>query len=101
MMQLKATKTSLYKLVSTYEDLPGMRKTTIKKAYRRPDWWLEWVDERGLRCNAFFSIVLGQPLLAIEKMERFERRQISRVVHRLDINDLMERGMTEEMRANK
>ena len=37
MLRLKANKTSLYKLVGKFEDLPPMRWVTIAKAYRAPD----------------------------------------------------------------
>lgn len=95
MFRLKATKTSLYKLVGVYEDMPPMRQVTITKAYRTPDWWLKWTDVDGLLCVAFFSTCLGKPLLAIEKKE-FCGPQVSRVVHGLDTKDLLERGMVEE-----
>ena len=95
MFRLKANKTSLYKLVGTYEALPPMRRVTITKAYRVPGWWLKWTDADGLLCMAFFSTCMGKPLLAIEKKE-FCGPQVSRVVHGLDEKDLLERGMVEE-----
>ena len=95
MLRLKANKTSLYKLVGTYEALPLMHRVTITKAHRAPDWWLKWTDADGLMCVAFFSTCLGKPLLAIEKKE-FGGPQVSRVVHDLDAKDLLERGMVEE-----
>ena len=69
MFRLKANKTSLYKLVGEFEDLPPMRRVTITKAYRAPDWWLKWTDAEGMLCMAFFSTCLGKPLLAIDKKE--------------------------------
>ena len=95
MFRLKANKTSLYKLVGTYEAQPPMRRVTITKAYRAPDWWLKWTDADGLLCVAFFSTCLGKPLLAIEKKE-FGGPQVSRLVHTLDAKDLLERGMAEK-----
>ena len=95
MFRLKANKTSLYKLVGTYEALPPMRRVTITKAHRAPDWWLKWTDADGLLCVAFFSTCLGKPLLAIEKKE-FGGPQVSRVVHDLDAKDLLDRGMVEK-----
>ena len=95
MFRLKANKTSLYKLVGTYEALPTMRRVTITKAPRTPDWWLEWADGGGMWCKAFFSTCMGKPLLSIEKKE-FGGPQVSRVVYDLDAKDLLERGMVEE-----
>ena len=62
MFRLKANKTSLYKLVGEFEDLPPMRRVTITKAYRTPDWWLKWTDADGLLCVAFFSTCMGKAL---------------------------------------
>ena len=56
MFRLKANKTRLYKLVGEFEDLPPMRRVTITKAYRTPDWWLKWTDADGLLCVAFFHL---------------------------------------------
>ena len=95
MFRLKANKTSLYKLVGEFEDLPPMRRVTITKAYRAPDWWLKWTDADGLLCVAFFSTCMGKALLSIDKKE-FCGPQVSRVVHDLDAKDLLERGMVEE-----
>lgn len=95
MLRLKANKTSLYRLVRTYEVMPPMRRVTITKAYRTPDWWLKWTDTDGLLCKAFFSTCWGEPLLAIEK-KVFGGPQVSRVVYELDVKDLMKRGMVEE-----
>ena len=98
MFRLKANKTSLYKLVSAYETLPPMRGATITKAHRSPDWWLKWTGADGLLCTAFFSTCLGKPLLTIEKKELGGPR-VSRVVHKLDAKDLLERCMVEEFPA--
>ncbi len=41
-MQLKANKTSMYKLAKRYiPDLPPMRKMTFDKTPRTRSWWLE------------------------------------------------------------
>ena len=95
MFRLKANKTSLYKLVGTYEAMPPMRRVTITKAYRIPGWWLKWTDADGLLCVAFFDTCMGKPMLSIEKKE-FGGPQVSRIVHDLDTKDLLERGMVEK-----
>ena len=95
MFRLQASKTSLYKLVGEYEDLPPVRRVEFTKAYRTPGWWLRWTDADGLRCVAFFSTCMGKALLSIDKKE-FCGQQVSRVVHDLDTKDLLERGMVEE-----
>lgn len=95
MFRLKANKTSLYKLVSAYEELPPMRRVELKKAPGTPDWWLKWTDADDLLCVAFFSTCMGKPLLSIDKKE-FCGPQVSRMVHDLDTRDLLERGMVEE-----
>ena len=78
MFRLKANKTSLYKLVGEFEDLPPMRRVTITKAYRTPDWWLKWTNADGLLCVAFFSTCMGKALLSIDKKE-FCGPQVSHV----------------------
>ena len=96
MLRLKATKTSLYKLVAAYEALPGIHKSEFIKAHRRPDYWLKWHGSEADRfCKAFFATTLGRPLLAIT-IEDWDGHEISRRVHALTIEDLRERGMLEE-----
>lgn len=95
MLRLKANKTSLYKLVHDYEPVPPMRRTQFTKAFRDPDYWLEWADACGLWCKAFFSTCGGKPLLSITKRDGGE--EVSRVVHGLTLSDLLERGMVEKI----
>lgn len=73
MFRLKANKTSLYKLVGEFEDLPPMRRVTITKAYRTPDWWLKWTDADGLLCVAFFSTCMGKALREITVRDMTDR----------------------------
>lgn len=94
MLRLKATKTSLYKLVHYYEPLPPMGRTQFTKAFREPDYWLEWTDACGLFCKAFLSCCGGKALLSIAK--RDGGKAVSCVVHGLELSDLLERGMAEE-----
>lgn len=91
----KVTKTSLYKLVREFEELPSMRRTEFKKAYRSTDYWLTWEDNSGLRCEAFLIAGRGAALLAIEK-RAFDGPRISRVVHKIGTKALLERGMVEK-----
>ena len=95
MLRLKATKTSLYKLVHDYEPLPPMRRTRFTKAYREPDYWLEWADADGLWCRAFLSSCGGSALLAVTRKE-FCGPEHSRVVYGLGLPELRRRGMVEE-----
>ena len=96
-MRLKATKTSMYALVSAYEDLPPMRKAAFTKAYRYPDYWLRWRDANGMACKAFLAACAGRPVLAITK-ER-ECGESAYRTYTLSINDLRNRGMIEERTA--
>ena len=95
MLRLKATKTSLYKLVHDYEPLPPMRRTRFTKAYREPDYWLEWADADGLWCRAFLSSCGGSALLAVTRKE-FCGPEHSRVVYGLGLPELRRRGKVEE-----
>lgn len=95
MLRLKATKTSLYKLVSGYETLPPMRRTTFTKASRQPDYWLEWASAGGLWCKAYLAAGLVRPLLSITRKE-FGGPEVSRVVYGLDMDELRRQGMVEE-----
>lgn len=91
----KVTKTSLYKLVREFEELPSMRRTAFKKAYRATDYWLRWEDSSGLRCEAFLIAGTGAAILAIEK-KAFDGPRVSRVVHNIGTKALLERGMVEK-----
>lgn len=95
MLRLKATKTSLYKLVSDYEKLPPMCRVRFTKAPRQPDYWLEWWDSGGLWCKAYLAAGLGRAVLSITRKE-FCGPEVSCVVYGLSVKDLEMRGMTEE-----
>jgi len=90
--KLKATKTSLYSLVGTYEDLPIMKRTEFFK-YRR-SYWLRWYDDSA-EYEVYFSVLLGKVLLSIDRREH-DSDCFSRQVHRIEIPELQERGMIEE-----
>jgi len=92
--RLKATKTSLYKLIANYETLPIMKKTTFKKAYRSPSFWLEWYHGDHW-CKAFFAACMGSALLAVEKREDCGDGR-SREVHRPAVAELRKLGMIED-----
>ena len=94
MMQLKATKTSLYNFITCYEPLPEMRKTEFIKAIRARSWWLKWYDG-DMICKAFLSACMGSALLTVEKHEWLGTTK-SREVYRIAINELRVRGMIEE-----
>ena len=97
MMQLKATKTSLYNFITCYEPLPEMRKTEFIKAIRARSWWLKWYDGE-LYCKAYFSTCAGRALLSIEKYidGAYGIQMISRKVYNISLDDLRARGMIEE-----
>lgn len=63
MLRLKATKTSLYRLVSEYEKLPPMCRTVFTKAPRQPDYWLEWWDSAGWFRQTHLAYGPGRSLL--------------------------------------
>lgn len=93
--RLKATKTSLYKLVGEFVELPGIRKVYFTKAPRSRDYWLEWGATTGY-AKAFFSTCLGHPLLSIT-IRDVDGKQLSYKAHEVSVKDLMERGMVEGM----
>lgn len=99
MKRLKATKTSLYKLVAEYvQDLPPMRtKTQFTKYYRSTSYSLEWTTPKWDHAHAFFSTCMGYPLLAIEIRDGETNKTISRNTYNLTLQDLQERNMIEEV----
>lgn len=92
-MHLKANKTSLYRLVASFEKLPTMNKTEFIKAPRHPDYILKWFDGESF-CTACVAACLGVAVLSIEKRQAGEKAHF-REVHRLSIEDLHARGMIE------
>lgn len=97
MLRLKATKTSLYRLVAAYVDnLPPMRSgTQFIKYPRRPDYAMDWITPEWDTGHAFFSTCMGHALLSIE-IKGGKTGTVSRKVYDLDPQDLRERGMVEE-----
>ena len=98
MLRLKATKTSLYKLVARYVDnLPPMRSgTEFIKYPRTPDYALDWITPEWDTAHAFFSTCMGLPLLSVEIRSGETGKTVSRTTHALGLQDLRERGMIEE-----
>lgn len=92
MTRLKTNKSTLYKLVAEYEQLPVRKQTIFQKTHRQPSYWLEWPD-RDLWCKAHLSAVMGRPVLAVTKYQNGQ--EVSSAAHTLNIADLKERGMTE------
>lgn len=100
MTRLKATKTSLYKLVAEHvHDLPPMRTgTQFIKHYRDTSYTLEWTTPNFNHGNAFFSACLGSPLLTIEVRNGETGKIVNQDAYKLDINNLQQRGMVEEVK---
>ena len=97
MLRLKANKTSLYKLVAEYTDLPPMRSgTEFIKHYRTRDYSLNWITAEWNCAHAFFSTCMGRPLLAIEIRDGDTGKTVSRSTYNLDLRGLRDRGMVEE-----
>lgn len=96
MLQLKATKTSLYNLVASHEPLPEIRKTEFIKAYRTRAWWMKWYDENA-SFAAFFAPCAGRASLSIEKYsDEIDEIRTSREVYYISVDELRVRGMIEE-----
>ena len=104
MLYLKATKTSLYKLVRDktqlilWINLPPMGKTRFRKALRHPDYFLEWYRD-GCSFRAFLSVCGGSPLLSIECCQGEEESH--REIIKLTLEELRERGMAEPVPDKK
>ena len=98
MLHLKATKTSFYKLVrdktqlTLWINLSSMGRARFWKAFRRPDYFLEWYRD-GRSYWAFLSVCGGSPLLSIECCQDGE--ETHRGVIELTLEELRERGMVE------
>lgn len=89
-MRLKATKTSLYKLVSEYQPLPCMKKTEFCKVRGSRSYFLNWHnDVLGEDCYAHFSVYGGIPSLGLH---------IGVEWHVVDftVQELRERGMIDD-----
>jgi hypothetical protein len=95
MLRLKATKTSLYKLVKQYVPVPIMRRTEFKKVLRHPDYFLNWYQEDGF-AQAFLAVSMGRPFLSVDVRD-IEGHQLSREVHDLTVEGLRELGMIKEV----
>ena len=98
MLRLKATKTSLYKLVAEFvPNLPPMRSgTSFIKYPRTPDYALDWITQEWDTAHAFFSTCMGRPLLSIEIKSGETGKTVNRTTHAMNLRDLRERGMVEE-----
>lgn len=94
-LKLKATKTSLYKLVGEFEILPIMRKTEFIKAPRTRDWWLKWASGDDFY-KAFFAVFGHSAALVISRKDWLSGKETLRQFFPLPVDKLRERGMIEE-----
>ena len=100
MLYIKATKTSLYKLVKAkMQTIPWLsiprksKDTAFWKSQRRYDYFLEWTDTE-YRYQVYLATVGGSPLLAVERWERWNtEKHHDREVIRLYLRELQEAGM--------
>lgn len=98
MLRLKATKTSLYKLVAEFvPNLPPMRSGTSFIKYPRTPGLCPGLDHAGMgHGTCLFSTCMGRPLLSIEIKSGETGKTVNRTTHALNLRDLRERGMVEE-----
>lgn len=94
MLRLKASKTSLYKLVHYYTALPRMKETQFSKF--RSMYCLTWTNDYGLCCKAVLGVFGGKPSLVVTWSEP-EGNEVSREDHDLELSDLRDRGMVEKV----
>ncbi len=94
MERLKANKTRLWELVRDYTEgtpyeVEKRSACRFWKAYRRPDYYLEWMTDEG-PCRAGLVPVMGRVLLSVD----VDRGYWDRVMlKRISMNDLRRRGM--------
>jgi len=98
MLRIKTSKTNLCRLVREKTEpipwiyFPAPKESRFWKAYRRPDYFLEWYWDRYFY-RAFLAVVGGSPLLTIERS--VEGGEDRRQVFWLTVEELQERGMVE------
>ena len=97
MLRLKATKTSLYKLVAEFvPNLPPMRSgTSFTKYPRTPDYALDWITQEWDTAHAFFSTCMGRPPLSIEIQSGETGKTVNRTTHALNLPAPRGRGLVE------
>lgn len=105
MKQLKANKTSLYQLVESrlfafqeWAVIPKLRDMLFRKAYRNPDYFLEWQTEEG-SYTAWFGTCVGKALLTINYYCGSKPEQ--RKVFEIPMDELNRRGLIEEKEEGK
>jgi len=97
-MKLKATKTSLYKLIKKYAwnnagiTPPKMKDTHFTKLARRRSYWLKWYAYEMFWTASFF-VCAGTAMLIIETDTG------QRTVYRPTLQDLRELGMIDYGKA--
>ena len=91
---LRATKTSLYRLVSEHETLPIMKRTRFIK--HRRSFWLRWHDDDA-DYEAYFTVCAGSPMLAIKRRKFDSDDPSTRYVTRYTTDYLRSLGMIEEI----
>lgn len=94
MMQLKATKASLYRLIARYEDMPKRNHTDYSKVPYTRSWFLRWRDDSML-CEVHFSTILGTACLSVERKD-WDGQRVSRKVYHVPLEVLRELNMVEE-----
>lgn len=78
------------------DDMPPGRRTEFVKYFRARDYGMNWVTQKGNFAHVFLGSCLGCPFLSIEVRDG-DGHTVSRTVHKLDLEELRERGMVEEV----
>ena len=98
MERLKANKTRLWELVRDYTEgtpyeVEKRSACRFWKAYRRPDYYMEWKTDEG-PCRAGLFPAMGQVLLSVD----VDRGYWDRVMlKRISMENLRRRGMVETL----
>ncbi|MCL2427048.1 MAG: hypothetical protein FWD05_12025 [Oscillospiraceae bacterium] len=98
-MWIKASKTNLYRIVAEYMILPKMKETQFKEVPEHKTHYLEWHTICGNTFRASISIIDAHPSLKIESIDKEKKRPCcSFIMNRLNLADLVERGMLKGIR---
>lgn len=101
MMRIRATKSSLYKLVISrmkrigWNDYVPMRYTAFSKVPRSPSYFLAWTDYE-FRYQAYFTTIFGRALLTVTKSELYYGGKLRREVFHVGVDELEQRCMLDK-----
>ena len=99
MIWVQTNKTKLYRLIAAYIHLPKLKNTNFTEARDGSGYYLEWNVPNGTHYRACYLFANNSPRLVIQIREKQCELFANFMIRKLDVDDLVIRGMIRGVRS--